>query len=216
MFTGCHKVRNLTVHISASGVSYLKSVLDELPEELRVEYIVEPVYNENGERCSDSGYTRLVFPEYYEEGTENTPAKILGVRYHGMGMRYRNCFKNKMFDFRKFDDSALFLLSITQEPAETMAEMAMNRLRYPYELSEKAAEMYRDHIRSHGHDLIELLMNERNMEGIRWLLELAGQDQTLIEAMTEKASKLQCAEALSCLMEFRRVNVKPARRRREL
>lgn len=216
VFTGCHKVRNLTVHISSTGVSFLKSVLDELPEELRVEYIVEPVYNESNERCSDSGYARLVFPEYYEEGTENTPAKILGVRYHGMGMRYRNCFNNKVFDFRKYDNSALFQLSLSQESAETMAEMAMNRLRCPHELSEQAAQMYQNHIRTHGYDLVELLISTRDMEGIRWLLELAGQDQALIEELTEKASKQQFAEALSFLMDFHRANARPARRRREL
>jgi hypothetical protein len=49
VFTGCHKIRHLSVRISRSGVSYLKSVLDELPEELRVEYLVEPVYNGAGD-----------------------------------------------------------------------------------------------------------------------------------------------------------------------
>lgn len=216
VFTGCHKVRNLTVSIDRSGVSFLKSILDELPEELRVEYVVEPVYNAEGELCSDQGHAHLVFPEFFEEGTENTPAKILGVRYHGMGMRYRNCFKNKIFDFRKFDDKALFQLSITQEPAETMAEMAMNRLRYPYELSEQAAEMYREHIQMHGHDLIGLLMKQKDLAGIRWLLDIAGKDQRLIEELTEQASKHQFAEALSCLMEYHHTNTKTVRRRREL
>lgn len=216
VFTGCHKVRNLTVSISSSRVSFLKSILDELPEELRVEYIVEPVYNAEGELCSNQGYANLVFPEFYEEGTENTPAKILGVRYHGMGMRYRNCFNNKIFDFRKYDNSALFSLALSQESVQLMAEMAMNRLRYPYELSEQAAEMYREHIRCHGKDLIALLMKTRDLPGIRWLLDLAGKDQELIEALTEQASKMQFAEALSCLMEYHHTNAKPVRRRREL
>lgn len=41
---------------------------------------------------SKQGEARLVFPEFFEEAVENTPARILETHTHGSGMWYRNCF----------------------------------------------------------------------------------------------------------------------------
>ena len=35
---------------------------------------------------------RLVFPEFFEESVENTPARIIMREMHGCGHRYRYCF----------------------------------------------------------------------------------------------------------------------------
>lgn len=66
--------------------SGLKEILSEVGEELRVHLYgkVEAM---------------LWFPEYYEEGVENTPARILMTEVHGSGLYYRNCFQGKYFIF---------------------------------------------------------------------------------------------------------------------
>ena len=95
-------------------------MLDEIYEELHVSYIIEKVKCQENTESADgrtfsdaaradsvyeekeknSGYVAsLVFPEFYVEGVENTPARILEERIHGTGMKYRNCFKGKVFDF---------------------------------------------------------------------------------------------------------------------
>lgn len=62
-FTGCHRIRRMEVLMNDEQ-SGLKEILSEVGEELRVHLYgkVEAM---------------LWFPEYYEEGVENTPARIL-------------------------------------------------------------------------------------------------------------------------------------------
>lgn len=203
-FTGCHKVKKLHLHVPADGVTWLKPVLEELREELRV-------------RCSTEDgedHANLLFPEFFEEGVENTPARILEERIHGMGMRYRNCFYNKRFDFRQYD--SLFPLAVTQESEETMTELAMGRLRWPQELGAEAAKQYQDYVLRHGKTALKQLFAARDMEGLRWLCELEGADSDLCSDAMEQASALHFTEAVSYLMERTRSVSGNARRRRLL
>ena len=82
-FTGCHRIRRMEVLMNGEQ-SGLKEILSEVGEELRVHLYgkVEAM---------------LWFPEYYEEGVENTPARILMTEVHGSGLYYRNCFQGKVF-----------------------------------------------------------------------------------------------------------------------
>ena len=108
-FTGCHGVRSLRVYADVDGRSHLKDVLDELREELEVEYFMEPAGGSSRAEQSESiidrrkngapGFARLIFPEFYEEGMENTPARILENHVHGSGILYRNCFRGRALDF---------------------------------------------------------------------------------------------------------------------
>lgn len=234
-FTGCHKIRKLRAYIPENGISSLKPVLEELREELSVEYIPEQVCGRNDfafddpERSLHGGmtggpdapehpqisadqYAYLVFPEFYEEGIENTPARILEEKVHGTGVHFRNCFYNKIFDFRQYD--SLFQYAVTQESPQTMAELAMGRLRHPYSLSEAAAEQYLKYVRENGTVLAEMLLTDRDMDGIRWLFDAVGQNVTLTDYVTKRASELKFAEALGYLMEHQRKEEGPVRRRR--
>lgn len=67
-FTGCHKIRRMEVQMN-SQESGLKEILSEVGEELQVH-----LYGEVE--------AMLWFPEYYEEGVENTPARILMTEVH--------------------------------------------------------------------------------------------------------------------------------------
>lgn len=213
-FTGCHKIKKLRVGIPENGITYLKMVLEELREELLVEYIPDRWNALEPSERTDDGYASLIFPEFYEEGIENTPARILEERMHGTGMHYRYCFYSKVFDFRQYD--SLFSYAVTQESVETMAELAMGRLRHPYSLEGMAREQYTDYIKEHAVRTAELLLKRKDTAGIRWLLGVTGQDQKLMDYITERASALHDVESLSYLMEHRRAGERPARRRREL
>lgn len=234
VFTGCHKIRKLRIHVPLDTPSYMKPVLDELREELLVEYYPEKRKEEQqsgavsdrmpggtvgleeleAAQKSSMECAHLVFPEFFEEGIENTPARILEERVHGTGVHFRNCFKGREFDFRQYD--SLFSYAIVQESKECVAEMAMGRLLYPYCLSDAARDQYQEYVRTHAVDVAELLLLHRDTDGIRWLLNLAGENTALHDYITERASKLQYSEALSYLMEFRRMSARPVRRRREL
>ena len=81
-----------SAHLPFVGFLFLTGgeVLAEVAEELTVEY------------CCDGGRAVLVFPEFFEEGVENTPARIIEHHTHGSGMYYRNCFVNRKLQFDEY------------------------------------------------------------------------------------------------------------------
>lgn len=209
VFTGCHKVGRLCVYPDAAQDSSLKEVLDELPEEIGAEL-----------RDCESGEIKaqLVFPEFYEEGVENTPARILETHVHGTGMRYRNCFQGKKFDCHQYD--LLFPHAVVQEHAGACARMAAGRLRYPLGLSQAAREQYESYVWEHGCEIADFLLEEGDFEGVRWLAELFDRPEVkenrLLPYMIERASRLQAAEILSELVNRSRTRTVRSRKRLEL
>ena len=162
VFTGCHRIRSLRVHAAADGVTYLKDVLDEVREELCVEY-------------EQAGTARLMFPEFYEEGVENTPARILETHVHGSGILYRNCFRNRKIDFHQYD--SLFPYAAAQESPQFLVQMAVCRLRWPYELASAAKEQYLNYLVKYPEDCAAQFVSERDMEGIRWYCGVLEREQ---------------------------------------
>ncbi len=209
-FTGCHGVRSLRVYTDADGRTHLKDVLDELREELEVEYFtgvadrswlegqpestadeetmmehrkesgnedrtVETVlYGQGWEQIgnhSESGFARLIFPEFYEEGVENTPARILENHVHGSGILYRNCFRGRALDFAQYD--ALFPHAKAWESGELVLRMALARLRAGKGLTQKAKEQYEQYLTEHAAEAGRWLLGQKDLEGVRFLLRLA-------------------------------------------
>lgn len=214
VFTGSHKIRQMYVHAVPGQPSSLKQVLDEIYEELYTTYQIEAgAGTERGNReTKDTEIAHLVFPEYYVEGVENTPARILEEHIHGTGMKYRNCFKGKEFDFRQYD--SLFPHAIVQEPENVVGKLAVGRLRCPYQLSHEAKEQYLVYVQAHAARIAEWILKEQDMEAFRWLLTAVTKSEELFSEMTELAAKLQNAEAISLLMEASKSGQPKIRKRR--
>ncbi len=209
VFTGCHRIREIRVHTKQDGSSSLKQVLDEVHEELRVTYCFE------GQDEGQMVLAHLLFPEFYEEGIENTPARILETHVHGSGMMYRNCFQGRIFDFRQYD--TLFPHAVAQESQESVSELVLDRLQDSFRLSESAKEQYLTYMRTHAEQIAAFILDNRDIEKLQWFLENVGKSTELTDFMVERASKLQFAEALGMLMEFQRAGrPKKTRRRMEL
>lgn len=176
VFTGCHHVRSLRVFPDEQGQSHLKDVLDELHEEVTVEYMVKGDTAEKAagrdpeqqEACRKA--VPLVFPEFYEEGVENTPARILETHVHGSGILYRNCFQSRRFDFARYD--VLFVYAKAQEHADLTARMAFYRLRFPHGLTEPARAQYEVYVQEHACRIGTLLLEQHDLPGLRFLTDL--------------------------------------------
>ena len=92
---------------------------------------------------------KLLFPEHYEEAVENTPARILETHHHGAGGYYRQCFYDRELDYRKYDE--MFYHTVAEDTEETAVELALNRLRFPAELSDKNRQGYEEYLKN-AHD----------------------------------------------------------------
>ncbi|MCC8137665.1 MAG: leucine-rich repeat domain-containing protein [Clostridiales bacterium] len=214
VFTGCHRVKELCVHADPEDETGLKQVLDELPEKLRVEF-----------RCDDQQAV-LTFPEFYEEGVENTPARILETHVHGTGIRYRNCFHGKRFDFALYD--SLFPYAQAQENSQLLTELVLGRLRFPCHLGEQERTRYEIYVRENAKTFGMLFLDQKDPEGLKWFLERFAAGSTvcpasfaetsvrsfmqseksgsLLDFLSEYAARHGDALSQSRLMEFRRKN----------
>ncbi len=233
-FTGCHGVRSLRVYTDADGRSHLKDVLDELREELEVGYFI------GSGTDRPPAELRLIFPEFYEEGVENTPARILENHVHGSGILYRNCFRGRVFDAAQYD--ALFPHARAWESGELVLRMALDRLRFPHGLTARAREQYETYLTEHLAEAGKRLLAWRDPDGLRFLLEIAERTrhagepehvgtsedtgwsghvgrreyvERAADVWLEEAARLQYTEAVSLLMERKRAGrSRPVSRRR--
>ncbi|MCC8046060.1 MAG: leucine-rich repeat domain-containing protein [Clostridiales bacterium] len=158
---------------------------------------------------------RLVFPEFYEEGVENTPARILETHVHGTGIRYRNCFPKNRLDFSQYD--ALFPYARAQENEELLLELILGRLRWPYRLKSEAQNAYEEYVRENLLRFGKYFLDAKDPEGLRWFLErFAGTQETCLRELSEYANRKGDTGAVSILMDFGNSHRSAAPRRRRL
>lgn len=190
IFTGCHRVRQLTLTLDETEVSCLQEILMELNEELKL-----TVYRGSEE-------ARLVFPEFYEEGVENTPARILMTQMHGSGMHFRNCFYEKQFDFRAYDKC--FFRAKAQENIACVLELVLERLRFPVELGPEERASYEQYLKEHLQEAGMRAIEQRNMDLLSWLvnkyLSVSPKDETILRQLLWQAAQQGFAEGNGFLL----------------
>ena len=192
-FTGCSALRELHVLMGEGA----KSCIMDVAAETFHEVFVTITFRETGDRA------KLVFPDYYEEGVENTPARILETHFHGSGYRYRQCFTEKRVDYHRYD--SLFEVAKVYEKPEILIPMAMGRLMYPRELGEEAGNAYAAYVREHLKEAGAYFLKRREWHSaLCYLAEHAVQRAGEMELLLGLASGCGMTEAVSLLMEEKR------------
>lgn len=188
--TGCRGIREVEIHLKKGEQSALKSILDEVRFQVHTRLYM-------GDEVAD-----ILFPEHYEEAVEDTPAKQLFTRYHGAGGDYRQCFYNRELDYKKYDE--LLYRAVAEDTVETVTQMALGRLMYPYKLSAGAGEKYRDYLQRNLKEVMILLTEQEDTEKIRFLVEQRLISEEAFFAAIECATKQEKTEILSILMDEKR------------
>lgn len=159
IFNGCGNVKEIFFHLDSGERSALRDFVTELNERLVVHYFLPGSEGEEREAA------RLVFPIYYDEAVENTPARITVSNIHGTGQKYRYCFDDKKVRFDRYDK--LFVYEKAEEPVLLAAEIAILRLRYPHGLWEEAECRYREFLEE---NLYEVLLGSLGQgDTFQWL-----------------------------------------------
>lgn len=206
-FTGCKKLGFIDVTMEPGVKSGLKDVITELRQELKVDYRIR----ENGDTYLAA---KLIFPEFYEEAVENTPARIISCVTHGSGHFYRYAFDGKEIKFRDYD--AQFSNMILTDREELCAQMALNRLRYPYSLAAEHRDIYLKYLQDHKLAAVRLALKGRDMELLKWILGTVEFSEEDLEKGVKAADEYKDPEGLSFLMDYRHEHFKPKRKRFEL
>ncbi|MCD8370803.1 MAG: leucine-rich repeat domain-containing protein [Clostridiales bacterium] len=186
LFADAQRIELLDITEYEGEKSCFKDLLSELRQTLRVR-----VHRVG--RDGETREARLIFPEYYEEWVENTPARITFAETHGCGHRYRYCFVNREFQYAGYD--GLFAHVKVQEPEELVTELAIGRLLYSNGLTEEHAKLYRAYVREHWETAGRLLIaadgwsrdGATNLEAGRlpWLVELLDEGVAAAEEAAE-------------------------------
>ena len=185
-FTGCVGVRALDVRVAEGEKSCLKEVLAELRQTLFVAY--------HGRQEA-----RLVFPEFFEEAVENTPAKVFRTHMHGCGHQYRYCFQQTEFQFRGYD--SLFPHVQVQEAEELVIRLALGRLRFPYGLTGEYRDVYLDYLEMHRTAAAVGAVKRKDMEELCWLLEQCAYEREELAELIAAAGNAGDAAMMSYLMD---------------
>ena len=151
---------------------------------------------------TDGSTLRLVFPEYFEDYTENRNAYTFQLRIVGGGYAYHGVFRDRALSVSDYD--ALWPDYIAHEHDEdTALELAYRRFCCPTQLSEQAGERYAEYLRANLDRAVSLALREKDMHGLQKLLNLDGIETETLDAALDESRTLQMTEATAVLLEKR-------------
>ena len=153
-------------------------------------------------RNPDGSVLRLIFPEYIENYTENSPAHHFELKISGGGYAYHGVFRDKALSISDYD--ALWRGYLAAEHDDQSAlRLAYFRLRCPAELTDRAREQYAAYLRRRMGDALSYALRERDAEGLRLLLELGDCPGEVLDAALREARECHDTEATALLLEKR-------------
>lgn len=186
-FTGVHTIREIDISFIENKKSCLREFLIELPEEQNISFHFE------------DGEAQILFPEFFEEAIENTPARNLETRTHGSGMFYRNCFVQRELDIRLYDEC--FEKGKALEFPEIVFQLAFNRLMFPYQLGEKYEAKYLAYLKENVKESGAWAAAKQGKEELLFLAKNCVETAEDLEALITCANKNNMIDVLSFLMQ---------------
>lgn len=189
-FMNCGSLHRLTMRCGAQERSGVRLILNQISADLEVAFV--------GWAGPEAV---LLFPEYYESYDEIAPAHLFGRRIQGEGFRARQCFRDGVCDFARYD--AVFRKACDEERTETLCAMAMNRLRWPAGLSETAKRQYESYVAGHAADIARQAVFRREAAQLSFLCERGLLDRAGITAAIACAAETEWAEGTAVLLRLK-------------
>ena len=188
-FTGCRHLKNLTFRMEQAEGYCMKDVLSEVHHEMKVK-LVYP-----------NAVCTLLFPEYYEEAVENTPARQLETQFHGSGYSYRQCFQDGVFQFGEYD--RLFQEAQNLESEDFCIELAVTRLMEKVRLSQDAEGVYQSYLMEHRMSAAGWCIEFEQNETLEFLTGFIDWQEEELSDLIEEANAKGRLEIQSVLMDYK-------------
>lgn len=188
-FTGCRHLKNLTFRMEQAEGYCMKDVLSEVHHEMKVK-LVYP-----------NAVCTLLFPEYYEEAVENTPARQLETQFHGSGYSYRQCFQDGIFQFGEYD--RLFQEAQNLESEDFCIELAVTRLMEKVRLSQDAEGVYQSYLMEHRMAAAGWCIEFEQNETLEFLTGFIDWQEEELSDLIEEANAKGRLEIQSVLMDYK-------------
>ena len=202
-FVACNHIREIVFvqEDPAQTPPAMKDVISEISYEVTVTV----------KTASGQTLWRTLFPEYYEESTENTPARIIEIKYRGTGYQCRQCFRKGVFDFAAYD--ALFYLTSVWEFYQSVVRLCLLRLTWPTELSDKARDDYLHFLQEQSEECAKYVLQEEHLSCLQVLMDYDYFTEALLSEFLSLAGARSLTGAVSLLMDYRQKHFSQAKKR---
>lgn len=138
------------------------------------------------------------YPEYWVN-VEECPAHILLQTYDGQGFPYRQCFQQQIPEWEPYD--ALLAQSRATNPAPVVTQLALDRLRFPFALSDAAAADYRAYLKENLSACMSVLLKHQDTQAMTDLLQLDLMDTADLQAAAQLARQADNAAFAALLSD---------------
>lgn len=200
-FLNCEAISEITMNMHTSSTTCLHTIFSEIQNQITL----------NLNFADTNEKAKLVFPAYFEDATENAPARIFEYHTYGTGLRYRQCVPKGQLDFRAYDQC--FPFARTEEEEKTLYSLVFARLEYPYALSEQHKKMYIQYLSENTIQIFDLIMAEENISRAERMLEWGTVTEQNLSALLNRASSKKHPSFIALLHEYGR---RFSRRRKSL
>lgn len=178
------------IHVRHGEEHRVNIILDETSFEQTVTFHYE-----------DGQISQLVFPEFYYEVTANEEARQFNYHTYGTGTLYRNCISGSGIDYMKYDE--IFDLTIHRDDPKTIMDLALKRLSYPYELTEKARQKYIEQLKKMGGQTLLYLIETKRWNLFSLLTEGDPLSKDILDQGITYGQQYQIPEFVSMLMQYK-------------
>ena len=136
-----------------------------------------------------------------ESYDEVAPAHLFGRNIEGEGFRARQCFKDGILEYIRYD--SIFQKACAEETEKTLCEMAINRLRYPIGLSNAAKIQYETYTKAHLEYVCRTMIKNREMEAIDFLCKSNLAEKSTLEFCAGFAAECEWAEGGAFILRLK-------------
>lgn len=187
---GCSALRELEVTcVRADDYVIIREFLQDTDQALRF-----VLHLAGGETVS------LTFPEYVSEAREDTMARAIHFTIEGGGMAYRECVGRHAIDYAGYDR---LLPRLTEYDFRAGMDICIGRLRYPVELSDSAADRYRQYLTEHAEAALKALTAENDTDTISFLADRELIPEEAVGPVLRLCAEEKRTECGAILMDYR-------------
>ncbi len=183
----CRDLALVELHAETSGrFQLLKEMLGDNDSRLRFRIYLP------------DGVCGLSFPAFFDNFHEDTMSRAIHESIEGSGYEYRQTVSRTELDFWTYDK--LFSRVIYDDPTAAM-DIAVERLQFPYQLSEQAREIYRNYLQREGEAILRRLIGRRDTEAVRFLCTSQLLRPEAIQAVLPLCAGQRLTELTAVLMQ---------------